>query len=74
MYLKLFAAFVKKLIFCYFSLQLKTLRLKILPNSSTDGFGQGGTRRMYLTILIALLQPLFMYWLTRHLPGTTDAK
>ncbi|XP_076817050.1 protein YIF1B-like [Clavelina lepadiformis] len=46
---------------------VKTLRLKILPQSATDGFGNGGSQRVYLTFIIALLQPVFMFWLTRHL-------
>nr|CAB3267823.1 protein YIF1B-like [Phallusia mammillata] len=51
---------------------VKSLRLKILPHTATDGFGQsGGTRRMYLTFVIALIQPFFMFWLTRHLAGTS---
>lgn len=54
---------------------IKTLRLKILPHSaSTDDFtrGHGGKRRLYLTLSISLVQPLFMYFLTRQLvPGSS---
>lgn len=46
---------------------LRTLRLKILPHTGTDGYTYGGKRRLYLTVIIAAVQPLFMYLLTRHL-------
>ena len=39
-------------------LQLKTLRLKILPHSSTDGYGQSaGSSRVYLTFVVSFVQP-----------------
>nr|XP_039260338.1 protein YIF1B-B-like [Styela clava] len=54
---------------------VKTLRLKILPHTaSTDDFtqGHGGKRRLYLTLAISFVQPVFMYFLTRHLvPGSS---
>lgn len=47
---------------------LKTLRLKILPHSSTDGYGQSaGSHRMYLTFIVSFVQPFLMLYLTHHL-------
>ncbi|CAF0860343.1 unnamed protein product [Rotaria sordida] len=48
---------------------VKCLRLQILPE--TDGsqsYGSGGNkRRIYLLLLIVILQPLFIWYLTQHL-------
>uniref|UniRef100_A0A4W3K115 Protein YIF1 n=1 Tax=Callorhinchus milii TaxID=7868 RepID=A0A4W3K115_CALMI len=49
---------------------IRTLRLKILSEAAAEGVLVRGARnqlRMYLTMAIAAIQPLFMYWLTYHL-------
>ncbi|XP_072405439.1 protein YIF1B isoform X1 [Chiloscyllium punctatum] len=49
---------------------IRTLRLKILSEAAAEGVLVRGTRnqlRMYLTMAIAAVQPIFMYWLTFHL-------
>eukprot|EP00058_Branchiostoma_floridae_P024952 XP_002610442.1 hypothetical protein BRAFLDRAFT_85581 [Branchiostoma floridae] len=47
---------------------LRTLRLVILPDASHDMANSGGNKsRTYLVLAIAVLQPIFMCWLTRHL-------
>ncbi|KAM9326463.1 protein YIF1B [Gastrophryne carolinensis] len=49
---------------------IRTLRLKILSEAAAEGVLVRGARnqlRMYLTMAIAAVQPLFMYWLTFHL-------
>ncbi|XP_071979552.1 protein YIF1B [Engystomops pustulosus] len=49
---------------------IRTLRLKILSEAAAEGVLVRGARnqlRMYLTMAIAAVQPLFMYWLTYHL-------
>ena len=48
-------------------LQVRTLRLIIVPESAPDGIARASKRRIYLLLFIALLQPLFMYFLTSHL-------
>ncbi|XP_046849095.1 protein YIF1B-like [Xenia sp. Carnegie-2017] len=44
---------------------VRTLRLIILPEA--DSIGRASKRRIYLLLFIALLQPLLMFILTRHL-------
>ncbi|XP_048474328.1 protein YIF1B isoform X2 [Rhincodon typus] len=49
---------------------IRTLRLKILSEAAAEGVLVRGARnqlRMYLTMAIAAVQPIFMYWLTFHL-------
>ncbi|XP_073455090.1 protein YIF1B [Aquarana catesbeiana] len=49
---------------------VRTLRLKILSAAAAEGVLVRGARnqlRMYLTMAIAAVQPVFMYWLTYHL-------
>ncbi|XP_069764830.1 protein YIF1B [Narcine bancroftii] len=49
---------------------IRTLRLKILSEAVAEGVLVRGTKnqlRMYLTVAIAAVQPLFMYCLTCHL-------
>uniref|UniRef100_A0A674JUH0 Protein YIF1 n=1 Tax=Terrapene triunguis TaxID=2587831 RepID=A0A674JUH0_9SAUR len=53
-----------------FVFMIRTLRLKILSEAAAEGVLVRGAKnqlRMYLTMAIAGLQPLFMYWLTFHL-------
>nr|XP_015196551.1 PREDICTED: protein YIF1B isoform X2 [Lepisosteus oculatus] len=53
-----------------FVFMIKTLRLKILSEAAAQGVLVRGAKnqlRMYLTMAIAGLQPVFMYWLTYHL-------
>jgi len=48
---------------------MKCLRLQILPDTggSQPHNINGNTRRIYLLLLIVILQPLFIWYLTRHL-------
>ncbi|XP_073250194.1 protein YIF1B-like isoform X4 [Porites lutea] len=46
---------------------VRTLRLIIVPESAPDGIARASKRRIYLLLFIAVLQPLFMYFLTSHL-------
>ncbi|XP_028396071.1 protein YIF1B-A-like [Dendronephthya gigantea] len=46
---------------------VRTLRLIILPEADADSIGRASKRRVYLLLFIALLQPVLMYILTRHL-------
>nr|XP_056702305.1 protein YIF1B [Euleptes europaea] len=53
-----------------FVFMIRTLRLKILSEAVAEGVLVQGTKnqlRMYLTMAVAGLQPIFMYWLTFHL-------
>ncbi|XP_054855066.1 protein YIF1B isoform X2 [Eublepharis macularius] len=53
-----------------FVFMIRTLRLKILSEAAAEGVLVRGAKnqlRMYLTMAVAGLQPLFMYWLTFHL-------
>lgn len=45
----------------------RTLRLIILPEAASDGVARASKRRLYLLLFISLVQPLFMFMLTRHL-------
>jgi len=47
----------------------RTLRLVINPHQQQDGVARtgGATRRLYILLYISLTQPVFMYFLTRHL-------
>jgi len=51
----------------------RTLRLVINPHIQNEGVARstGATRRLYILLYISLTQPIFMYFLTRHL---NDAK
>lgn len=53
---------------------IRNLKLMILPESPTDGFGHGNKRRMYILLFISAIQPVFIYWLTFHLVGSSDSK
>lgn len=46
---------------------VRTLRLIILPEADADSIGRASKRRIYLLLFIAVLQPLLMFVLTRHL-------
>uniref|UniRef100_H3BDF3 Protein YIF1 n=1 Tax=Latimeria chalumnae TaxID=7897 RepID=H3BDF3_LATCH len=49
---------------------IRTLRLKILSEAAAEGVLVRGAKnqlRMYLTMAIAAVQPIVMYWLTYHL-------
>jgi protein transport protein YIF1 len=50
-------------------LQVKCLRLQILPDTSASQShnNNGNKRRIYLLLLIVCLQPIFIWYLTRHL-------
>ncbi|XP_028597613.2 protein YIF1B isoform X3 [Podarcis muralis] len=53
-----------------FVFMIRTLRLKILSEAAAEGVLVRGAKnqlRMYLTMAVASLQPLIMYWLTFHL-------
>ena len=51
--------------------QVRRLRLAIIPQADDDGSGsgfpRGNKRRLYTLIMIAFLQPVFMWWLTRYI-------
>ena len=47
--------------------QARTLRLIILPEAASDGVARASKRRLYLLLFISLVQPMFMFMLTRHL-------
>nr|SVE73736.1 EOG090X0ATU [Daphnia atkinsoni] len=59
---------------------VRSLKVQILPESSRDAYaehnasfgGEGSKRRTYLLLFMGFLQPVMMWWLTRHiaLPGT----
>jgi hypothetical protein len=73
-YLATYSLFVYRCSLFYVSLSLsyflvKCLRLQILPDTgaSQSYNPNGNTRRIYLLLLIVLLQPLFIWYLTRHL-------
>lgn len=46
---------------------VRSLKMAIVPHSDHEGFSRGGKRRMYMLLIIALAQPVFMWWLTSHL-------
>lgn len=47
---------------------VRTLRVQVLPKASAEEYrSHGNKRRMYLLLIIAICQPIFMFWLTRHL-------
>ncbi|XP_061452143.1 protein YIF1B [Rhineura floridana] len=53
-----------------FVFMIRTMRLKILSEAAAEGVLVRGAKnqlRMYLTMAVAGLQPLIMYWLTFHL-------
>ncbi|XP_014675191.1 PREDICTED: protein YIF1B-B-like isoform X2 [Priapulus caudatus] len=45
---------------------VRTLKVQILPEAEADQL-TGSKRRIYLLLLIAILQPIFIYWLTSGL-------
>jgi len=54
--------------------QVRSLKQAIVPRVDAAGghFEGGNKRRLYMLIVIALTQPLLIWWLTRHLArGTT---
>lgn len=46
---------------------VRSLRLAILPHSDPSSFERGNKRRLYVLLMVAIFQPLLMWWLTRHL-------
>jgi len=50
---------------------IRSLKVQVLPESSSQSsygiHGCGSKKRTYLLLFIAGLQPLLMWWLTRHL-------
>ncbi|XP_038046473.1 protein YIF1B-like isoform X1 [Patiria miniata] len=48
---------------------VRNMKLIILPESHEDSIGHGNKRRLYLLLFIAIIQPVFIYWLTAHLTG-----
>ncbi len=48
---------------------MKCLRLQILPDTGgSQSYNNNGNKfRVYLLLFIVLLQPLFIWYLTRHL-------
>ncbi|GFG37063.1 hypothetical protein Cfor_00752, partial [Coptotermes formosanus] len=58
---------------CVFYLQVRTLKVQILPISSSphhhDPYmhNSGNKRRMYLLLFVAGMQPVLMWWLSFHL-------
>lgn len=46
---------------------IRSLRLAILPHSDPSTFERGNKRRLYVLLMVAVVQPLLMWWLTRHL-------
>ncbi|CAF0821708.1 unnamed protein product [Rotaria sp. Silwood1] len=73
-YLITHSLFVYHCSLLYVSLSLsyflvKCLRLQILPDTGgSQPYGSGGSkRRIYLLLLIVILQPLFIWYLTQHL-------
>jgi hypothetical protein len=68
------------LIYCCISItyfMVRNLKLMILSNNQTDeanvqgshfeSNSLGNKRRIYVLLFISLLQPLLIWWLTRHL-------
>ncbi|XP_013777875.1 protein YIF1B-B-like isoform X2 [Limulus polyphemus] len=59
-------------VLCYCSLSLdffllRTLRVSLLSQSTSDHYGGGSRRSLYLLLVLCVVQPFIMYWLTRHL-------
>jgi hypothetical protein len=50
---------------------VRSLKLAIMPHSDPASFERGNKRRLYILLLIAVIQPLLMWWLTRHLAAST---
>lgn len=74
----LFGSFFYYITFLYTSVSIvfflvRNLKLIILPESHPDGMGHGSKRRMYILLFIAIMQPVFIYWLTFHLTGQVAA-
>ena len=69
----IFTVFSTTYTFNYFTSQARTLRLLISSDGTGDGVARpgGAKRRLYMLLFISLMQPLFMYFLTRHLNGVT---
>lgn len=71
------SAYYLVLLWCSFSISFylaRTLRLLISSDGTGDGVARpgGAKRRLYMLLFISLMQPLFMYFLTRHLNGVTE--
>ena len=48
-------------------MQVRSLKLAIMPHTDRESYGRGNKRRVYMLLVIALAQPFFMWWLTRHI-------
>ena len=48
---------------CFFL--IRTLKLAIIPHGAEDAYSHGNKRRLYMLLVIALAQPVLMWWLTR---------
>ena len=57
-------------LFCL-HVQVRTLRLLILPQAAVDGIAHGNKRRNYLLLMMAVVQPCLMFWLTSSIVGYT---
>ncbi|XP_071493908.1 protein YIF1B-B-like isoform X1 [Diadema antillarum] len=67
-----FGSFFYYITFLYTSVSIvfflvRNLKLIILPESQHEGMAYGNKRRMYILLFIAVMQPVFIYWLTYHL-------
>ena len=51
--------------------QIKSLQVSLLNLTEPNGFEKGTKRALYLLFLVACLQPMVMWWLTRHLAMST---
>lgn len=47
--------------------QIRTLRVLILPKTTSDHYSSSGRHSSYLLLAICVTQPVLMYILTKHL-------
>jgi len=44
----------------------------LMSQTDSESFSRGNKRRLYTLLVIAVAQPLLMWWLTRRLAPTAD--
>lgn len=47
-------------------LQMRTLKIQIMPHQADDGHTKGAKRSLYMILSMSLVQPCLMWWLTSY--------